>query len=138
MFNVFQSKRALRLYGISVLGVALVCVVLRLVGMLFFFDKEIGYYESGSVIPTLFTVLLIAAVVVSFALCFIPKLRVEPKNPQNTRAVSSSAFFPAAGFASYALTYGQENEIIISSFDSDFFQLITEKVSVLLYRGEKT
>ena len=40
--------------------------------------------------------------------------------------------------ASYALTYGQENEIIISSFDSDFFQLITEKVSVLRYRGEKT
>lgn len=111
MFNVFQSKRALRIYGISVLGVALVCVVLRLVGMLFFFDKEIGYYESGSVIPTLFTVLLIAAVVVSFALCFIPKLRVEPKNSQNTRAVSSSAFFPAAGFASYALTYA------ISLFD---------------------
>ncbi|MDE5985094.1 MAG: 5'-3' exonuclease [Eubacterium sp.] len=40
--------------------------------------------------------------------------------------------------ASYALTYGQDNEIVISSFDSDFFQLITDKVSVLRYRGEKT
>ncbi len=40
--------------------------------------------------------------------------------------------------AGYALTHGQENEIIISSFDSDFFQLITDKVSVLRYRGEKT
>lgn len=40
--------------------------------------------------------------------------------------------------AGYALTYGQENEIVISSFDSDFFQLITDKVSVLRYRGEKT
>lgn len=29
-------------------------------------------------------------------------------------------------------------EIVISSFDSDFFQLITDKVSVLRYRGEKT
>ena len=29
-------------------------------------------------------------------------------------------------------------EIIISSFDSDFFQLITNNVSVLRYRGEKT
>ena len=29
-------------------------------------------------------------------------------------------------------------EIVISSFDSDFFQLITENVSVLRYRGEKT
>lgn len=40
--------------------------------------------------------------------------------------------------AAYALSYGQEAEIIISSFDSDFFQLITDKVSVLRYRGEKT
>lgn len=40
--------------------------------------------------------------------------------------------------AGYALTYGQENKIIISSFDSDFFQLITDSISVLRYRGEKT
>ena len=40
--------------------------------------------------------------------------------------------------AGYALSYGQESEIIISSFDSDFFQLITDNVSVLRYRGEKT
>ena len=40
--------------------------------------------------------------------------------------------------AAYALRYGQTDEIIISSFDSDFFQLITENVSVLRYRGEKT
>ncbi len=40
--------------------------------------------------------------------------------------------------AGYALTYGQENEIVISSFDSDFFQLVTNKVSVLRYRGDKT
>ena len=40
--------------------------------------------------------------------------------------------------ASYALTYGHEMEIIISSFDSDFFQLITDNVSVLRYRGDNT
>lgn len=40
--------------------------------------------------------------------------------------------------AGYAFTYGQETEIIISSFDSDFFQLITNKVSVLRYRGKDT
>lgn len=40
--------------------------------------------------------------------------------------------------ASYAFTYGQDNEIIISSFDSDFFQIITDKVSVLRYRGDNT
>jgi len=40
--------------------------------------------------------------------------------------------------AAYALTYGQENEIVISSLDSDFFQLITDNVSVLRYRGDNT
>lgn len=40
--------------------------------------------------------------------------------------------------AAYALTSDPDTEIIISSFDSDFFQLITERVSVLRYRGEKT
>lgn len=40
--------------------------------------------------------------------------------------------------AGYALSFGQDEEIIISSFDSDFFQLITDKVSVLRYRGENT
>ena len=40
--------------------------------------------------------------------------------------------------AGYALTYGFDMDIVISSFDSDFFQLITNRVSVLRYRGEKT
>ena len=40
--------------------------------------------------------------------------------------------------ACYSLTYGKNMEIVISSFDSDFFQLITDKVSVLRYRGDRT
>lgn len=40
--------------------------------------------------------------------------------------------------AQYAYTYGNDMKIVISSFDSDFFQLITENVSVLRYRGTNT
>lgn len=40
--------------------------------------------------------------------------------------------------AGYALSLKEQWEIVISSFDSDFFQLITDQVSVLRYRGEKT
>lgn len=40
--------------------------------------------------------------------------------------------------AGYAAACGQDWEIVISSFDSDFFQLLSERVSVLRYRGEKT
>lgn len=40
--------------------------------------------------------------------------------------------------AAYALNAEPDMEIIIASFDSDFFQLINERVSILRYRGEKT
>lgn len=40
--------------------------------------------------------------------------------------------------ASYTLSYRDDTNVVISSFDSDFFQLIGERVSVLRYRGEKT
>lgn len=40
--------------------------------------------------------------------------------------------------ASYAYSYRDDTSVVISSFDSDFFQLIGEQVSVLRYRGEKT
>ena len=40
--------------------------------------------------------------------------------------------------AAYTLTYKQDTEIVISSFDSDFFQLVDDGVSVLRYRGDNT
>lgn len=40
--------------------------------------------------------------------------------------------------ASYTLRYGKELEIVIASWDSDFFQLINDHISILRYRGVKT
>lgn len=40
--------------------------------------------------------------------------------------------------AGYAWRYGAQMEVVIVSQDSDFFQLITEHVSVLRYRGKHT
>ena len=40
--------------------------------------------------------------------------------------------------AGYAKRHGGELEVVISSQDSDLFQLITDRVSILRYRGEKT
>lgn len=40
--------------------------------------------------------------------------------------------------AAYTYKYGNRMKIVISSFDSDFFQLIDENVSVLRYRGKNT
>ena len=38
--------------------------------------------------------------------------------------------------AAYAVKYGKECEVLISSFDSDYFQLINENVKVIRYRGK--
>lgn len=38
--------------------------------------------------------------------------------------------------AAYCHRYGQDTQIVIASQDSDFFQLITENVQVLRYRGD--
>ncbi len=40
--------------------------------------------------------------------------------------------------AGYARRYGEEMAVVLSSQDSDLFQLITENVRILRYRGEKT
>ena len=40
--------------------------------------------------------------------------------------------------SAYAYAYRRHMEIVISSFDSDYFQLIDENVSVLRYRGKHT
>ncbi|MDR1628831.1 MAG: flap endonuclease [Oscillospiraceae bacterium] len=40
--------------------------------------------------------------------------------------------------ASYALQYANQAQVVISSFDSDFFQLMNRNVSVLRYRGDNT
>lgn len=40
--------------------------------------------------------------------------------------------------AGYAKKYGGDMEVVISSQDSDLFQLITHRVHILRYRGDKT
>lgn len=40
--------------------------------------------------------------------------------------------------AGYAIRYGTDNELVISSGDSDLFQLITDNVCILRYRGDKS
>ncbi len=40
--------------------------------------------------------------------------------------------------ASYVIRYSRKFSCVISSWDSDYFQLINESVNVLRYRGKKT
>ena len=40
--------------------------------------------------------------------------------------------------SSYAHLYGNDYKIVVSSFDSDFFQLISDNISILRYRGDNS
>ena len=40
--------------------------------------------------------------------------------------------------AGYVHRYGQAVNVVVSSWDSDFFQLVSERVSILRYRGKNT
>jgi len=40
--------------------------------------------------------------------------------------------------AAYAIAYNSAAQITISSFDSDFFQLVNDNTTILRYRGDKT
>jgi len=52
--------------------------------------------------------------------------------------IEATEFEADDAIASYVHRYGDAMQIVISSFDSDFFQLISDTVSVLRYRGEKS
>lgn len=56
----------------------------------------------------------------------------------NIKRAEASVFETDDVIAAYALEYGNDNKIVISSLDSDFFQLINSNVSVLRYRGDQT
>lgn len=56
----------------------------------------------------------------------------------NIKHIETSEFEADDVIASYTHKHEKNMKIIISSFDSDFFQLINKNVNILRYRGEKT
>ena len=104
MKDIFSTKRALRIYGICAMAIAVMCIALRLVGILFFFDIDIGYYTGGAV-PFLASYLPGLAVVLAAVFCFLPWVRVTPCEVRNTKAVRISAIFPALGSIFWFVTY---------------------------------
>lgn len=105
MSNFFQSKRALRIYGISILGITAVCTVLRLLCILFFFDTDIGYYASGAVLPVILNIILFVSAIGAFTFCMIPKIRLSPASPSDSGMLKRFAVLPAVGFAVYTVIY---------------------------------
>ena len=105
MKNLFKSPRALRIYGIASLSLAALCIIFRTIGYLFFFDSDIGYFKRGSVIGGISEILPAVSVVLALIVCAVSRLSPHAKEVYGGKAIKISAFFPAIGFAGYAIVY---------------------------------
>lgn len=99
--NTFTQQNVLlfRVFRIAVLCVAAVCALLRTLDLFLFYDSEIGYYEKGSVLPLIFTVLVSLSVITAFALCVSVFRKRAPDIEQYTVSGKCSAVFAALSFA---------------------------------------
>ena len=105
MFIKFNTKRMLKIYGISVLSISLICIVLRLVSTLLFFDKNIGYYQSDKIIPIISNILPAISVIAAIVFCMIPRIRISPISPADTKYTKIGSVTVTAGFAIFAVKY---------------------------------
>ncbi len=105
MLNFSDKKSARTVFGIGVFTAAGICVLLRVVSTLFFFDTDIGYYQSGKVFPILSYITPIAATVAALVLCLIPKLGLTAPSAHNPVYTRICAIVPALGFAAFSVIY---------------------------------
>ena len=106
MKDIFKTPRALRIYGISALILCALCITLRVLGIMFFFDSDIGYFQKGSPVSVLAELLPALCVIAALVVCFVPKICPPVGEVSNTRAVRIAAILPALGFIGYAVSYG--------------------------------
>ena len=57
-----QVKHSFFLYRIVSLTVTIAAMLLRTVNLFFFYEKEIGYYQAGSILPVITDMLIVLAV----------------------------------------------------------------------------
>lgn len=94
-----QKELVFRVFRIAILCVAALCALLRTLDLLLFFDSDIGYYERGSVLPVIFTVIATLSVIAIFALCVSVFRKSAPDIEQYTVSSKCSAVFVALSFA---------------------------------------
>ena len=97
MSEFFKSSRARKIYGIAALSLTLLCTVLRMLSILFFFDKDIGYYQSGTALPIIFEVLTVISLVAATVFSLVKPVSISSNSArshsclyrQSARALSS-------------------------------------------------
>ncbi len=105
MSDILNTSSARKAFGIGAFCAALACTVIRIIAIIFFFDSDIAYYESGKIIPIISYAAPIAAILAAAVLCFIPKMRISAAAAYDTAYTRVSAIFPSLGFAVFSLIY---------------------------------
>ena len=105
MKNALDSRKGLKLFGICTLCLTVLCVIFRIVALLFFFEPQIGYYVSGSPVAIIAEYLPALCALLGIVFCFIPKTRVSATTPQFSKITKLSAYVPAATFTLWTVLF---------------------------------
>jgi hypothetical protein len=111
-----DSKKALKRYCLSVCAATVLSVLLRCLCLAFFFDRELGYYQAGAILPVIATVLPVIAVVL-FAVLAVKEFRRVPltiREPQGKSvrlAATTAAILPIV-FAAIQVIGGNKEDLI--------------------------
>ncbi len=98
-----SSKRSFFLYRAASLAVTVVAILLRTINLLFFYEKEIGYYQAGSVLPVVTDVVIVFGTVF-FALFSAIGLRENPPAfSARTKSTAVAPFVAAMGLVLFAV-----------------------------------
>ncbi len=93
-----KSARFFKIFRIVVLCAAFVATVLRTLSLLLFYDAEIGYYQHGSIIPSVFDAFL--AILALFAVVSCVLLgKNAPQTEKYTVSSKCASVFVALAFA---------------------------------------
>lgn len=93
-----KSARFFKIFRIVILCAAGVATVLRSLSLFLFYDADIGYYQSGSVFPTVFNVLLAIFAIFAVVSCVMFG-KNSPVPEKYTLSSKCSAVFVALAFA---------------------------------------
>lgn len=107
MSEFFKSSRARKIYGIAALSLTLLCTVLRMLSILFFFDKDIGYYQSGTALPIIFELLTVISLVAATVFTLVKPISISSNSASDAPYVKYLALLPAVGFAVFTVMYAK-------------------------------
>ena len=93
-----KSARFFKIFRIIILCAGFVATVLRALSLLLFYDAEIGYYQHGSVIPTIFSAFLTILALFAVVSCVLLG-KNAPRTEKYTVSSKCAAVFVALAFA---------------------------------------